>query len=324
MQTAFVTGASGFIGGALTRRLVADGWRVRALARSDASAATVAGRGAEAVRGDLQDAGAIADGARGCDVAFHCAAMLGDWGTREAFEAGNVAGTANVLQAARRAGVRRVVHVGTEAALLDGHPLVQVDESAPLRPDSPALYSATKARAEQAVLAAAGPDLETVVVRPRLVWGPGDTTILPQLEAAVQAGRFAWIGGGRHLTSTTHVDNAVEGLVLGAERGASGQAYFVTDGEPVVFRDFITRLLATAGVVAPGRSVPAPVARAVAVTSEALWRTLPLRGHPPLTRLAVWLSSLETTIDISKARAELAYAPVITVDEGLRRMQEAA
>ncbi len=219
--------------------------------------------------------------------------------------------------------MRRVVHVGTEAALLDGEPLVDVDETAPLRPESPALYSATKARAEQAVLAAAGADLETVVVRPRLVWGRGDTTILPGLTAAVESGRFAWIGGGRHLTSTTHVDNVVEGLVLGAERGTSGEAYFVTDGDPVVFRDFITRLLATAGVTAPKRSIPAPLAGAAAATGEALWRVLPLKGRPPVTRLAVWLASLETTIDISKARAQLGYAPVITIDEGMRELEAA-
>ncbi len=255
-RTAFVTGGSGFIGGALTRRLVGEGWRVRALARSDAAAHTVADRGAEAVRGDLADAGAIADGARGCEVVFHAAAMLGDWGRPEDFDRANVAGTQTVLDAARLAGVRRFVHVGTEAALLDGAPLVDVDETARLRPDSPALYSATKARAEAAVLAASSEGFGTVVLRPRLVWGAGDTTILPELAEAVRSGRFAWIGGGRHLTSTTHVDNVVEGLLLAAERGTGGEAYFVTDGDPIVFRDFVTRLLATQGIEPPTRNVP--------------------------------------------------------------------
>ena len=110
-------------------------------------------------------------GAEGCELAFHAAAMLGDWGSREEFERGNVQGTANALRACREAGVRRFVHVGTEAALLAGQPLVQVDETAPLRPDSPALYSATKARAEQLVLDAGREGMETVVVRPRFVWG---------------------------------------------------------------------------------------------------------------------------------------------------------
>jgi nucleoside-diphosphate-sugar epimerase len=320
LTAAFVTGGSGFIGGALIRRLVADRWDVHALVRSEASAQKVTALGAHAIAGDLADVPSMAVGAQYCEVAFHCAAHLGDWGTREEFERGNVQGTRNALAAARQAGLRRFVHVGTEAALLAGEPLVEVDERAPLRFDSPALYSSTKARAEEAVIEANHNGLETVVVRPRFVWGRGDTTLLPLLTEAVRSGRFAWIGGGRHRTSTTHIENTVQGLMLAAERGAPGGVYFVTDGEPVVFRDFITRLLATQGVDAPTRSVPTRVARAVAATSEAAWRLLPLPGRPPLTRLTVWVSGLETTIDITRAREELGYAPVKTIDQGLAEM----
>src|SRR5437763_1473852 len=96
----------------------------------------------------------------------------------------------------------------------------------------------------------------TVVVRPRFVWGVGDTNVMAALVEAVRRGRFSWIGGGRHRTSTTHVDNTVEGLVLGAERGAPGKVYFVTDGEPVVFREFVTELLATQRVEVPDKNVP--------------------------------------------------------------------
>jgi nucleoside-diphosphate-sugar epimerase len=320
--SAFVTGGSGFIGGALVRRLVADGWTVRALARSDASADAVRERGAEPVRGDLDDVASMAAGAAGCELAFHCAAQLGDWGSRDDFERGNVQGTRNALAAARRAGVRRFVHVGTEAALLSGQPLIEFDERAPLRFDSPALYSSTKARAEEAVIEANQSGLQTVVVRPRFVWGRGDTTLLPVMTEMVRAGRFAWIGGGRHRTSTTHVDNVVHGLMLGAQRGAPGGVYFVTDGSPVVFRDFVTRLLETQGVTPPERSLPAPVANAVATVGETAWRLLPLPGRPPLTRLAVWLSAMEATIDITRARTELGYAPVTTIDEGLEELRQ--
>jgi nucleoside-diphosphate-sugar epimerase len=320
--SAFVTGGSGFIGGALVRRLVADGWTVRALARGDASADAVRERGAEPVRGELADVSSMAAGAAGCEVTFHCAAQLGDWGAREDFERGNVAGTRNALAAARQAGVRRFVHVGTEAALLAGEPLIEVDERAPLRFDSPALYSSTKARAEAAVIEANRDGLETVVVRPRFVWGRGDTTLLPAMADMVRAGRFAWVGGGRQRTSTTHVDNAVEGLMLAAQRGAPGGIYFVTDGRPVVFRDFVTRLIETQGVTPTGRSIPAPVANAVATVGETAWRLLPLPGRPPLTRLAVWLSALEATIDITRARTELGYAPVRTIDEGLEELRQ--
>ena len=278
--------------------------------------------GAEPVRGELDDTASMAAGAAGCEVAFHCAAHLGDWGSRADFERGNVQGTRNALAAARQAGVRRFVHVGTEAALLAGEPLIEVDERAPLRFDSPALYSSTKARAEEAVIEANDNGLETVVVRPRFVWGRGDTTLLPVMTEMVRAGRFAWIGGGRQRTSTTHVDNAVHGLLLGAERGAPGGVYFVTDGEPVVFRDFVTRLLATQGVTPPGRSLPAPVATALAAAGETAWRLLPLPGRPPLTRLAVWVSALETTIDITRARTELGYTPVRTIEDGLEELRQ--
>ena len=205
--------------------------------------------------GDLDDGPAMAAGARGADVAFHSAAKLGDWGPWDEFRRVNVAGTQKVIGACRAAGVGRLVHVGTEAALLRGQPLVAADERTPLAFDSPAPYAATKAHAEAAVIEANGGGLETVVVRPRFVWGAGDTTLLPALSAMVRAGRFRWIGGGRQLTSTTHVDSTVEGLVLAAERGRPGNAYFVTDGSPVVFREFVTALLGTQASRRPrGRS----------------------------------------------------------------------
>jgi nucleoside-diphosphate-sugar epimerase len=316
-RTAFVTGGSGFIGGVLIRRLVAGGCSVRALARSDRSAAAVSDLGAEPVRGDLDDVAAMTAGATDCEVAFHLAAVVAQWGEPEDFRRGNVQGTANALEACSKAGVTRFVHCGTEAAILAGEPLVNADETLPLRPDSPALYSATKAEAERLVRDASREGFETVVLRPRLVWGAGDTTLLPEMIAQTEAGRFAWVGGGTHRTSITHVDNVVEGLLLAAERGASGEAYFVTDGEPVVFREFISAMLRARGVDPPERTVPTAVAGAVARAGELAWRLLPLPGEPPLTRFAFWFASQECTLDDSKARAELGYAPVTSREDGL-------
>ena len=223
MPTAFVTGGSGFVGGALIARLRAEGWDVRALARSDAAGQKVRERGAVPVPGDLENQAMMREGAAGCEVAFHAAAKVEDWGDPEEFERLNVRGTENVIAACREAGVRRLVHVGTEAALMAGEPLVNVDENAPLRPDSPALYPSSKAKAEQRVRAANGDGLETVVIRPRFVWGRGDLTLLPALVEMVRAGRFRWVGGGGHLTATTHVDNTVEGLWLGATKAPAGE-----------------------------------------------------------------------------------------------------
>jgi nucleoside-diphosphate-sugar epimerase len=321
-EPSFVTGGSGFIGGRLIERLVGEGRPVRALARSDAAASKVEALGAEAVRGDLGDRASLAAGAAGCATAFHLAAHLGEWGPWEEFERGNVEGTRNALAACAEAGVRRFVHCGTEAALMAGRPLVHVDETAPLRPDSRAPYPATKARAELAVREANGDGFETVVVRPRFVWGRGDTTLLPELVKTVEAGKFAWIGGGGNVTDTAHVDNVVEGLVLGAERGAAGEAYFVTDGEPVVFREFVTAMLRTQGVEPPDRSLPAWTAAPLARICELAWR-LPLPGEPPMTRFRSWLLTQECTIEIGKAREELGYEPLVSHEQGLAELRAA-
>jgi len=322
MPLAFVTGGSGFVGGRLIERLVRDGWSVRALARSDRAADTVRTRGAEPVHGELGEERVLAEGMDGADVAFHAAAKVEDFGPWREFVAANPDGTRSVLRACRAAGVPRAVHVSTEAVLMHGQPLVHADETYPLALRSKAPYSRSKAMAEQVVLEESGRGLEAMIVRPRFVWGRGDTTLLPLLVEGTQSGAFRWVGGGRFRTSTTHVDNTVEGLLCAAENGRSGRAYFVTDGRDVVFREFVGELIATQGVTPPTGSVPAPVARAVAATGETAWKLLPLPGTPPLTRFAAWVSSLECTLDDTRARTELGYAPVVSRDEGMRELRD--
>lgn len=320
-QTAFVTGGSGFVGAALVRRLVADGWSVRALARSARAATKVTAAGATAVHGRLEGLPSLADQLHDCDVVFHCAACTVEWTRSEVFEQVNVEGTKAVPEACRRARVPRCVHVSSEATLWAGQPLVNVNEDAPLRPDSKVNYCATKARAEQVVMDAKG-GLTTVVVRPRLIWGRDDTTFLPALLAAIRTGRFRWVGSGDHLTATTHVDNAVDGLVRAAASERCGRVWFVTDGDPIPFRQFITDLAATQGVTVPDKSIPVPLAHAAAAAMETTWRTFHLGGTPPLTRLAVWLSALEVTIDISRAQKELHYRPITGRADGLAELSE--
>ncbi len=324
MSTILVTGGSGFIGGRLIESLVADGNAVRALARSERSAARVRELGAEALPGELGDSGSLADAAAGCDLAFHAAAKVEDSGPWEEFARDNVEGTREVARACVRAGVDRLVHVSSEAVLIAGKPLVDVDETAPLRPDSTAPYPRSKALAERALLdACAGTPTAAIIVRPRFVWGRGDLTLLPSMVDMVRAGRFAWIGGGGQLTDTTHVDNVVAGLRAAAERGRAGEAYFVTDGDRVVFREFVSAMLRTQGVEPPTRNIPVALGRALAYGGEALWR-LPLPGAPPLSRFAFWVSSQQCTIDIAKARDELGYAPVRAREDGLEELRHGA
>jgi len=323
MPTSFVTGGSGFVGRNLIRALRERGFAVRALARSEGAAEAVRAQGAEAVAGDLSDRAAMASGMRGCERVFHAAAKADEWGAPEEFERINVGGTENALAAAREAGCRRFVHVSTEAVFADGGPLASLDERKPRPERILPRYPRTKARAEAVVEAANGDGLETVIVRPRMIWGAGDTSLLPKMIEAVRAGRFQWIDGGRYPTTTTHVRNVCEGLLAAAERGRPGESYFVTDGEPVELRAFLTRLLATQGVEIPDRSVPRWVAWPLAVACDAVWSTLRLSKPPPVSRLVICLFGSPVTIDDSKARRELGYRGAFGREEGLAELAAA-
>ena len=321
MERTFVTGGSGFVGRNLIAALTERGVGVRALARSAGAAEIVRRAGAEPVRGDLEDEEALLRAMAGCDVTFHVAALLDDWGRYEDSYRVNVAGTENVLSAARRAGVSRVVHVSTEAVLVDGNPIVDADETVP-RPRRPlGPYAQTKAIAEERVLAADSSGLATVIVRPRFIWGRGDTTLLPVLVESVRQGRWRWIGGGHFPTSTCHVANVCEGLILAAERGRGGEIYFLTDGSPVEFRAFVSELLRTQGVEPTGGTIPRRVARVLAWGGELAWRTLRLKGAPPLTRMTLGLVGQEVTVNDAKARRELGYTSAVSREAGLSAMR---
>ena len=241
--------------------------------------------------------------------------------------AGGVVGSAGsaaggvVGSAGSAAGVKRFVHVGTEAILLnDTRDLIDVDESFPVPKHHRFLYSETKAEAEARVLAANDPQLTTIALRPRLVWGPRDETILPAIARMVDAGSFAWIDGGRARTSTTHVHNLVEALVLALTRGEGGRAYFVADDGTRTLKDFLSALAATRGIRIPNRSVPSVVLRPLARALEKGWQLARRPGPAPLTPFAVCVMSRSVTIRTDRARRELGYAPIVGVDEGLRAL----
>jgi nucleoside-diphosphate-sugar epimerase len=320
MERAFVTGGSGFVGRELIARLRERGVAVRALARSEVARQTVRELGAEPVPGDLGDLAALREGMDGCDTAFHAAAKVEEWGPVREFEEVNVEGTRRVIEAARQAGTRCLVLVGTESVFLGKGPLVRVDESEPIPSKPLPRYPRTKAEAERLVREANGDGLRTVIVRPRLIWGKGDTSLLPKLVAAVEKGGFWWVGGGNYLTSTCHVKNCCHGMILAAERGTGGEAYFLTDGEPVVFRELVSQLFETSGVTPPRGTLPRWLAATFATLTEGLWRALPLPGAPPATRYGLRVMGQEMTVRDDKARRELGYAPVITVAEGLEEM----
>ena len=154
------------------------------------------------------------------------------------------------------------------------------------------------------------------MVRPRFVWGKGDTTLLPEMVKTVEAGKFAWVGGGRNVTDTAHVDNVVEGLLLGAEKGRPGEAYFVTDGEPVVFREFVTEMLRTQGVEPPDRSLPAWTAAPLARVCELAWKLpLPRRAADDQVPLLGPHPGVHDR-HLARPASELGYEPVVSHEQG--------
>nr|H1ZZB0.1 RecName: Full=Aurachin B dehydrogenase [Stigmatella aurantiaca]CCD27750.1 similarity to hydroxysteroid dehydrogenase/isomerase [Stigmatella aurantiaca Sg a15] len=319
----FVTGGSGYLGRNLLSALVARGISVRALVRSEEAAQKVQALGAQPILGTLEHRETLKEGMAGCDVLFHAAALTSARATDAEFHRANVLGTETVLAAARDARIQRMVHVSTEAVLADGRPLLQVDESHPLPKRPFAGYPATKAQAEQLVLQANGPGFTTVVVRPRFIWGADDTAFLPQLIDAIRTKRFRWVDGGRYLTSTCHVANVCEGMLLAAERGPGGEVYFLTDGAPVELRSFLTLLLETQGIKAEVGNIPFQAARAAAHLGESLWRALVPQARAPALRLAVYLLGREVTLNDDKARRELGYAGRVTHQQGLDALRQA-
>jgi nucleoside-diphosphate-sugar epimerase len=317
----FVTGASGFVGNAFVRE-AAKHHTITVMSRSEASDAKIRAVGAKPVRCSLDDV--TAEHIKGADAAVHCAAQVGDWGTWADFWRYNVAGTKRMLAEAKKAGVKRFVHIGTEAALFHGQHMRDVDETTPLAFKSPFPYSRTKAFAEKAVREANDPahGFETIVVRPRFVWGPGDETLLPVIRRMAGQGRFAWIGGGHNKTSTTYIGNLSYAIELALTKGKSGEAYFVLDGPPVEFRDLLTRMASAAGFSLPDREAPGWLVRAIAFVSEKAWRTFPLPGRPPLTRFAANIMSRDCILSDAKARREMGYSPPFTVEAGLKALAE--
>ncbi len=322
---ALVTGGGGFLGGGIVRRLHGDGWQVRTLQRG--SYPWLSDLGVEQVRGDIADPAAVNAAVAGCEVVFHVAARVEMWGPYEPFYRANVRGTENVIEAMRRHGSSRLVFTSSPSVVHSRGDLEGVDESVPYPDRFDAAYPQTKAMAEMAALAANGAALQTVAIRPHLIWGPGDTNLVPQLVARARAGQLRFVGGGDNLVDTVYVDNAVAAHLLAAERLApgsacAGKAYFVSNDDPRPLKVIVNGILAAAGVAPVERSVPLGVAVAAGHVLEALHRVRPSEKGPRMTPFLARNLATAHWYDISAARRDLGYEPRVSIEEGLSRLRE--
>jgi nucleoside-diphosphate-sugar epimerase len=321
---ALVTGASGFLGGALARRLREQGYAVVVLQRSPAPELEALGIAVR--RGDLADPRAVRDAAAACDVVFHVAAKAGHWGAYHEYYASNVLGTQAVIDACLAHGIRRLVYTSTPSVVHAGGDLEGIDESAPIATHFRAHYPATKAEAERRVLAANSATLSTVALRPHLIWGPGDRHLLPRIVARAKAGRLRFVGPPGKRIDTTWIDNAVDAHLAAAERlvpGAAhaGRAYFISNGEPIAAEDMINRLLDCAGLPPEHRRIPYPVAFAVGALMEAAWTLLRLRGEPWMTRFLAEQLATAHWYDISAAARDFGWRPRVSLEQGFARLK---
>ncbi|MGD0518800.1 MAG: NAD-dependent epimerase/dehydratase family protein [Thermoguttaceae bacterium] len=323
---ALVTGAGGFLGRYIVERLLSRGDRVRALGRKQYP--ELQARGVEVVRADLCDRDSVVNACRSVDMVFHVAGIAGLGGRWKDFYRINTLGTRWVIKGCRRHKVGRLVYTSSPSVIFDGNDQCGVDESAPYPRRWLCHYAHSKALAEQEVLSANGVDgLLTCVLRPHLMWGPRDRSLIPRVLDRARCGRLIRVGDGTNRIDTTYVENAADAHIQAADAlkpgsAAAGKAYFISQGEPVNCWDWINKQLALAGLHPVRRSVSYATAWKVGACFEAIYRVFGLQGDPPMTRFLAAQMARSHYFSIARAKADFGYSPAVSTDEGMRRTAE--
>jgi 2-alkyl-3-oxoalkanoate reductase len=323
---ALVTGAGGFLGRYIVERLLSRGCRIKALGRKrypDLQAA-----GVEFVQADLRDRSAVIDACRSVNVVFHVAGIAGLGGRWREFYQINTLGTRWIIEGCLRHGVGRLIHTSSPSVIFDGTDQCGVDESVTYPRRWLCYYAHTKALAEQEVLAANGSNgLLTCVLRPHLLWGPGDKSLTPRLLDRARRGRLIRVGDGTNRIDTTYVENAADAHIQAADSlapgsASAGNAYFISQDEPVNCWDWINNLLGLAGLPPVKKSISLSAAWKMGACFETVYRLLGRRDDPPMTRFLAAQMARSHFFNIARARADLGYSPKISTAEGLRRMAD--
>jgi nucleoside-diphosphate-sugar epimerase len=313
---ALITGATGFVGARLAATLVEQGHDVRGLVRDTTRAQGLAAAGVELVEGDMTDVGSLRRAVQGVEQVFHTAALVGDWPDPAEIKRVNVDGTRSLVQAARDAGVRRVVHLSSLAVYGNRHHR-GTDETSPYCHGDP--YTDAKIDSERAMFEfVSRGEIEGVSLRPGFVYGPGDRTLLPKLLEALRDGKFMFIGDGRKQMNIVFVDDVIQAILLASElESANGRAYNITDGSTPALRDFIGFIVESLGLPVPERHVPPALAVAGCYSSEYLGHLLRVKRAPLMNISRLRFLYYNQHYSIVRARSELGYQPRYTYHDGL-------
>jgi nucleoside-diphosphate-sugar epimerase len=325
LMHALVTGGGGFLGLYIVEQLIARGDTMRVLCRGKYS--RLDELSVECLAGDVRDAAAVSRACAGVDAVFHVAAVSGIWGPWSHYHGINTVGTENVIAACRTHTVPRLIYTSSPSVIYDGRDHRNANESLPYPASYLCHYPHSKALAERAVLAANRVGgLATVALRPHLIWGPRDNHLIPRLVARAKAGRLRRVGRGDNVISMSYVENAAHAHLLAADRlgpgsPVAGQAYFINEPEPVNLWGWVNELLALAGLPPVTKSISAGAAYAAGAVLESAYKLLHLQSEPLMTRFLARQLSGTHSYDVSKATRDFGYQPIVTVSEGLRRLE---
>ncbi len=281
--------------------------------------------GVEQIHGDIADAEAVERACGGVETVFHTAALPGVWGPYKRYHRTNVTGTMNVIDACKKTGVARLIHTSSPSVVFHGGHMEGVNESVPYPAPFHAPYPETKAIAEKHVSRAASEGLPAVILRPHLIWGPEDNHLVPRILA--RGKRLARVGDGDNLVDTIYIDNAADAHILAADRLAedpslSGRIYFISQDEPVPLWDMVDAILAAGGQPPVRPKISQKTARRSGALFEFTYRLFGIQSEPPMTRFVADELATAHWFDISAARKDLGYEPVVSTEEGLKRLEE--
>lgn len=325
-MNSLVTGATGFVGENLVKKLLERGDKVRCFARTANRSVSLKNMGVDLAEGDVKDYDSVLEATRGMDHVYHCAAAMGIGAMpRAEYFAINEGGCKNVVKACEKEGVDRLVYVSSQSVTFDFSPRVNATEdnpSFPSRYKDP--YSESKARGEREVIEA-GRDgrLQACAIRPTFIWGRGDRLMLPAMAKMAKQNQLALIGGGKSKLSPSHVDNVCDIIMLASDKeGISGEAFLVTDDEDITAGEFTRRLTQAAGLPEPKKSIPYSIAYSVSAVVEKVHELPFIKKPPSMTRYGAAIMGIDLTFSCEKAKKVLGYKPSISLDEGMRQLSD--
>ncbi len=323
---ALITGAGGFLGGAIAKALREKAWQVNCLQRGDYP--ELESIGCKNFQGSITNLDTVLNAAEGTDVVFHVAAKAGVGGNYQSYYQPNVVGTQNVVAACKRLGIPKLIYTSSPSVVFDGHDESGINESAPYPLYHLAHYSKTKAIAEQWALNAIDKNFSCTALRPHLIWGPGDQHLLPRIIDRVKAGRLKFVGDGQNKIDSTYIDNAVEAHLLAADKltpdaACNGKAYFISNDDAMAAKELINQLIKCAGLSPVDKHISPKIAYVVGTLLEAIYGALHVTSEPIMTRFVAKQLSTEHWFDLTAAKNDLGYQASISNEEGFKRLAAA-